>query len=101
MVTGHFFRISSMHHAGSNFTHLVQTKKQEDHDLVTTGVYSFSRHPSYFGWFTWAVGTQLLLNNYFCFPLWFYAAFTFFQDRIPHEEYYLVKFFGNKYKVYA
>ena len=26
----------------------------------------FCRHPSYFGWTMWAVGTQVLLSNYLC-----------------------------------
>jgi protein-S-isoprenylcysteine O-methyltransferase len=43
----------------------------------------------------------LLLNNPICFVLWFYAGVSFFGDRIPHEEYYLVKFFGKKYTTYA
>ena len=31
MLVGHYFRIASMFHAGSNFNHLVQTTKQQGH----------------------------------------------------------------------
>lgn len=42
-----------------------------------------------------------MLSNWFCFPLWVLAAFTFFQDRIPYEEYHLIKFFGADYIKYC
>ena len=45
--------------AKTNFNHYVQYVKQQGHELVTTGVYSFCRHPSYVGWFLWSIGTQV------------------------------------------
>jgi protein-S-isoprenylcysteine O-methyltransferase len=90
IIFGQYFRIGSMFHAGSNFNHLVQTKKQQGHQLVKTGPYAWVRHPSYFGWFYWAIGTQMLLSNFFILPLWFFAAWTFFSDRIPYEEHHLI-----------
>lgn len=101
VVLGHGFRVGSMFYAASNFNHLVQTSKVKDHKLVTSGPYSVSRHPSYFGWFLWAVGTQLVLSNFVCAVLWFFAAQHFFKDRVPYEEYYLLKFFGSEYLEYA
>ena len=101
VLVGHTFRIGSMFYAGKNFNHVVQTKKNMGHQLVTSGPYRFSRHPSYFGWTLWAVGTQLVLSNYICAILWFMAAHAFFKNRIPHEEHYLIKFFGPGYLEYA
>ena len=102
MITiGHYFRIHAMFHAKANFNHLVQYEKQPGHNLVTTGPYGWLRHPSYFGWFIWAIGTQAILSNFICFWLWFYAAVTFFKDRVDEEEYYLMDFFGKKYIEYA
>lgn len=57
IVVGHVFRIGAEFTAGSNFNHKIQFYKDEKHELVTHGLYSVSRHPSYFGWFLWAVGT--------------------------------------------
>jgi len=94
VLIGHFFRIGSMFHAKSNFNHLVQYEKVEGHQLVTTGPYAFSRHPSYFGWFLWSTGTQLVLSNPICYMLWFFACYMFFSERIDEEEYFLVDFFG-------
>lgn len=68
---------------------------------MTSGPYAWLRHPSYFGWFLWAIGTQAILSNFICFWLWFAAAITFFRDRLDVEEYYLMDFFGKKYIKYA
>ena len=57
VITGHYFRIAAFFTAKSNFHHLIRYSKDMRHVLVTHGVYSFSRHPSYFGWSVWAVGT--------------------------------------------
>lgn len=57
ILIGHFFRIGAEFTAGYNFNHKIQFYKEEKHVLVTHGLYSISRHPSYFGWFMWAVGT--------------------------------------------
>lgn len=34
--------------------------------MVTSGMYTYLRHPGYFGWFLWSVGTQVLLCNPIC-----------------------------------
>ena len=78
VLIGHLFRIGSMFYAGSNFNHLVQTKKIKGHLLVTNGPYAISRHPSYFGWTLWAVGTQVVLSNTICAFVWMYASYKFF-----------------------
>jgi protein-S-isoprenylcysteine O-methyltransferase len=41
------------------------------------------RHPSYFGWFYYTVGTQIILTNPICAVLFGFAAFKFFAGRIP------------------
>ncbi len=38
-----------MIHAHNNFSHILAYKKRTDHELVTTGVYAWTRHPSYVG----------------------------------------------------
>ena len=58
-LLGEVTRKLAMLHAGRNFNHLVQSHKSRDHKLVTTGIYSLVRHPSYVGWFLWSVGTQV------------------------------------------
>ena len=56
VIFGESCRKLAMITAKSNFTHIVQYQKVKDHQLVKHGIYSISRHPSYFGWFYWSVG---------------------------------------------
>ena len=74
--------------------------KREDHVLVTSGVFSYVRHPSYVGWFLWSLGTQVVLLNPICFVLYTGVTWTFFNERIYAEEYLLLRFFGNAYSDY-
>ena len=69
--------------------------------MIKTGVYAWVRHPSYFGWMLWAVGTQFALYNPISIVLFFAAAIKFFRDRIPFEEFKLYQFFGEEYETYA
>jgi len=99
-LTGEIIRKTAMIHAGRNFNHLVQSTKSETHELVTSGIYAWSRHPSYVGWFLWSVGTQVTLLNPVCFVLYGLVSFAFFKERIYIEEYTLVSFFGDQYRDY-
>ena len=71
------------------------------HELVTTGIYRYLRHPSYTGWFWWSVGTQLVLGNPLCFVAYACASYSFFADRIPFEEETLRDFYPREYPAYA
>ena len=64
-LVGEIIRKLAMLHAGRNFNHLVQSHKSREHKLVTTGIYAWSRHPSYLGWFLWSVGTQVVIIKIF------------------------------------
>lgn len=89
-----------MIHASSNFSHIVADKKRNDHRLVTTGVYAYTRHPSYVGFFYWAIGTQVVLGNKLALIGFVAALWTFFSKRVKAEEVYLEEFFGNEYREY-
>ncbi|GAA5872326.1 hypothetical protein JCM3774_003346 [Rhodotorula dairenensis] len=93
---GQFLRSFAMVSASSNFSHL----KRPGHELVTSGIYSWSRHPSYAGFFWWAVGTQILLGNPICVIVFVGSLQHFFSTRVTTEERYLVKFFGQQYEDY-
>ena len=86
--------------ASTNFSHKIEDTKRAEHRLVTHGIYSVLRHPAYFGFFWWSVGTQVLLANPVCVLVYAAATWHFFYDRIPHEEELLVEFFGEEYMAF-
>ncbi|KAI6047414.1 Isoprenylcysteine carboxyl methyltransferase family-domain-containing protein [Pisolithus marmoratus] len=99
-LSGQILRTAAMIHASTNFSHSVAFRKRESHKLVTNGVYSWSRHPSYAGFFYWALGTQLALQNTICFVGFAVTLWRFFSRRIRAEERALVQFFGEDYHTY-
>lgn len=100
MVVGQLARSLAMIHGATNFSHRIVQQKTQTHTLVTTGIYSWLRHPSYFGFFYWALGTQMLLFNPVGFAAFLAALWTFFNERITFEERFLVSFFGKDYEEY-
>ncbi|KAN0082261.1 Isoprenylcysteine carboxyl methyltransferase (ICMT) family domain containing protein [Elaphomyces granulatus] len=100
VIVGQTVRSLAMAHAGSNFNHTVQVVHKDGHTMVTDGVYRILRHPSYFGFFWWSIGTQLVLENTLCF--WAYALIlrAFFSNRIQNEERLLIRFFHEEYLDY-
>ncbi|KAL9971268.1 hypothetical protein ACROYT_G023774 [Oculina patagonica] len=100
MIGGETLRKLAMITAESNFTHIIQTKKDKGHVLVTHGIYSLCRHPGYAGWFWWSVGTQITLANPICLLAYVWASWRFFNERIHDEEITLICFFGDDYLAY-
>lgn len=74
-----------MAHAGTNFSHVVVMNREQDHVLVKTGIYAYIRHPSYFGFFWWGMGTQFMLGNPICAVGYALALWKFFSSRIRGE----------------
>lgn len=93
-------RLVAMAQCGANFSLAIEEKRRPEHKLVTTGVYSVLRHPSYFGWYWRAALCQLILMNPVCFVGFNAAAWLFFKERIPEEEALLGSdaFFGAAYE---
>lgn len=101
VLVGQTVRSLAMVTCGESFNHFIQRDKKDTHVLVTHGIYKYLRHPSYFGFFYWAVGTQLVLGNPVSSTLYALAAWTFFRHRITYEEDTLCHLFPGKYEAYA
>ncbi|XP_071946176.1 protein-S-isoprenylcysteine O-methyltransferase-like [Antedon mediterranea] len=99
-IVGEVMRKAAMLTAGKSFNHYIQFEKANDHHLVTHGLYSWSRHPAYVGWFYWSVGTQITLCNPLCSIGFAYTSWKFFKERIEDEEITLLNFFGEEYLEY-
>jgi protein-S-isoprenylcysteine O-methyltransferase len=82
------------------FTHQINVDKRPEHQLCTRGVYSWCRHPGYFGWWVFACSTQVMLCNPVALPLFFTACRGFFLPRVRYEEHLLVRFFDVSYAKY-
>jgi len=89
-LVGQSVRSIAMAQAGTNFNHTVQSRRNDGHELVTYGLYAHLRHPSYFGFFWWGIGTQLMLGNVLCFVGYAGVLWYFFKRRITRM--YLVIF---------
>ncbi|CAG8457893.1 10200_t:CDS:2 [Paraglomus brasilianum] len=100
IIVGQTARSLAMWHAKSNFSHQLVYYKQPDHELVTTGVYAYLRHPSYFGFYYWAIGTQMMLFNPICLTAFVRTLHYFFSERLKEEEPTLIRFFGDEYREY-
>nr|SVE75358.1 EOG090X0CFU [Daphnia dolichocephala] len=97
---GEVLRKTAMLTAFHNFDHLIRTRREEQHQLVTTGIYSLCRHPSYVGWFYWSIGTQVILCNPLCVVAYTIVSWRFFYERVFEEEVTLLHFFGSEYVAY-
>jgi protein-S-isoprenylcysteine O-methyltransferase len=123
VIFGQLMRSTAMATAGTNFNHTPQRFKQQGHELVSTGIYALSRHPSYMAFFWWAVGTQIMVGNKICLVAFIISLWTFFNNRIKCELYRprcttlpiqiaqytdfdlaeersLIEFFGKDYEAY-
>jgi protein-S-isoprenylcysteine O-methyltransferase len=100
VLIGQIIRTTAIIQAGPSFSHLVAKQKKETHVLITRGVYSILRHPSYFGFFWWGIGTQLVLGNFVCLAGYSVVLWKFFSARIQGEEIFLVRWFKKEYVDY-
>lgn len=83
---GEALRKSAIWTARDNFTHLVQQEKAQTHTLVTHGVYSWFRHPSYVGWFYWSIGTQVMYTNLILWLIIKYSDYTGFITNLDYHD---------------
>lgn len=97
---GDFVRKLAMATAGESFSHYVRFVKRDSHVLITSGIYSLVRHPSYAGWFLWSVFTQVMLGNPVCSIAFLLVTWKFFDERIREEERFLLYFFQRDYVDY-
>jgi protein-S-isoprenylcysteine O-methyltransferase len=100
VIVGQTVRTLAAIHVGSPINQNVKGRKKEGRVLVTTGIYSILRHPEYFGFFWWAIGTQVVLGNTLSFFAIVLVLWSFFAGRVKVEEEYLSRSFGRDFTDY-
>lgn len=89
--------ISVFTNIGKNITDTVETRK--GHQLVTTGIYRFIRHPLYTTGLLFFTGLGLLSSNWLFLLLSLVVAITLYL-RTFTEEQKLIEEFGEQYNQY-
>ncbi|KAJ4815881.1 Protein-S-isoprenylcysteine O-methyltransferase [Rhynchospora pubera] len=84
ILVGEVIRKVAIVTAGRAFTHMIRIYYEEHHELITHGIYSIMRHPSYCGFFIWAIGTQVMLRNPISLIAFVLVMWRFFFRRIPY-----------------
>jgi protein-S-isoprenylcysteine O-methyltransferase Ste14 len=83
---------------GRNFSAKLVIREQ--HDLVTTGVYRFIRHPMYASFLLWSLGQLLLLPNWVTGLAGLFGFCVLYFPRIRREEQLMLGRFGDIYREY-
>jgi protein-S-isoprenylcysteine O-methyltransferase Ste14 len=77
-----------------------QVTIQEDHHLVTDGLYGLIRHPRYLGVLCLAVGFTLLFRSWIALTLWL-PLLAIILMRIRDEEAVMGREFGEEWEAYC
>jgi protein-S-isoprenylcysteine O-methyltransferase Ste14 len=84
---------------GDNFSNSLELRAR--HQLVTSGIYAFVRHPMYLALFVYLVGEAMVIPNWFVGPAELLAMLLLFVIRVGPEERMLREAFGPHYGAYA
>ena len=90
----------SMHLAAEYQRHLFKQNPENKGKLMTTGLWSISRHVNYFSDLLWVSGYALVTRNWWSaiIPALLFIFFYFFN--IPLQEKHLAEKYGNQFKQY-
>jgi protein-S-isoprenylcysteine O-methyltransferase Ste14 len=73
---------------------------KDDHQLITSGVFKWVRHPMYAAFVVIAVAQIFMLQNWVIGPAFLLSAIPFYLQRVKREEKMLIKKFGSDYQEY-
>lgn len=99
-ILGLILRNITLHQAKSNFSHYLRHEKDPEHKLVTSGMYSLDRHPSYVAFSMMAICCSILMKNLLMVAIGMPFMLRTYRLRIAEEEAALIKIFGEEYKTY-
>jgi protein-S-isoprenylcysteine O-methyltransferase Ste14 len=94
-TTGVVFRYVGTLTLGKYFTRDVEVS--HDHELISTGLYKYLRHPLYLGLFFLGIGTSLVFGNYLTIITSILLMGGTLNHRMALEEKAMEKIIGDKY----
>ena len=97
VVVGLGIAILARRTLAGNWSSVVDVKV--DHELITTGIYGYMRHPIYTGVLLMGLGTVMVIGTMSMF-LFFLAMVSFFWFKAKQEEDLLTKHFPKEYPAY-
>lgn len=78
----------------------VTLETRDKHQLVTSGLYHYVRHPMYSSFLLFALAQVLLLQNWVVGPAGLVGFGILFFMRVPREEAVMSETFGDEYRDY-
>lgn len=99
MISGVWLFWRSHADLGKNWS--VSLELESEHQLVTSGVYRWVRHPMYASFFVMALAQLLLVHNGLAGPAALLAVAVLYYERRPNEEAMLTEHFGSAYTQYV
>jgi protein-S-isoprenylcysteine O-methyltransferase Ste14 len=97
-ILGTAICIAARKELASNWAAAYEYQIKKRHELITTGIYRYIRHPIYTGLIFMIAGGQLAALSYFILPLLVFATRSYIQA--TKEEALLAQHFGKEYKEY-
>jgi len=95
------FAVGSLLNSLSEFQRLRWKQKPENKGrLCTTGVFSLTRHPNYFGDVLWVLGFALVSGNLWSLLIPALLLVFFWKGNIPMQEKHLVEKYGDQMTAY-
>ena len=86
------------HDLGKNWSQTLELRK--GHQLITSGVYRYVRHPMYAAFLVWGLAQPLLLQNWIAGWSHLVAFLPLYILRVPREEQMMREQFGKAYQSY-
>ncbi|MGE5249876.1 MAG: protein-S-isoprenylcysteine O-methyltransferase [Bacteroidota bacterium] len=87
-------------HAELGFNWSSSIELQQEHTLVTRGVYSRLRHPIYAALWLWCIAQPLLIQNWIGGFAGLVTFVPLYFTRVPSEERMMLDRFGDEYRDY-
>ncbi len=78
----------------------ITTEIREGHELVTTGVFRYIRHPMYSAHLLWGIAQALLIHNWIAGLASLVIVIPLYMLRVRREEHMMIDRFGEEYREY-